>query len=55
MIAGWSCANVLFRQPGNNLSVSIVQVRMGVVIASIMNLDHFIEARLLKYEVITQI
>ena len=52
VIAGWSCTNVLLWQPGNNLSVGVVQIGMGVVIGSILDLDHFIEARSLKLEVI---
>ena len=55
VIAGWTCANVLLWQPGNNLSVGVVQVGMGMVIGSILDLDHFIEARSLKLEVITQV
>ena len=37
VIAGWSCANVLLWQQGNNLSVGVVQVGMGVVIDSILD------------------
>ena len=55
VIAGWTCANVLLWQPGNNLSEGVVQVGIGVVIGSILDLDHFIEARSLKLEVITQV
>ena len=50
IVAGWTCANVMLLGQ-HNLSVGVVQVGMGVVLGSVIDLDHFVEARSLTLEV----
>ena len=52
IIAGWSCAHMLLWQPDTDLlSVGVVRVTFGVAIGSLVDVDHFIEAKSWKLEV----